>query len=528
MSSSTYDVVVVGGGSNSLTAAAFMAKIGKKVLVLEKNEQCGGGVVSMSPAPGFINDPHAVAMVTAIANPVIANDELELQSRFGLEWVWADTPFSTVFSDGSGLQTHRDLDKSCESIARFSTKDAETYRKFVMECREYLPLILKGFYTPPLPFGGFVALLEQSATGRRLVTAMLESAFDVVDTMFESPEIKIHILKWVGELMVHPETKGTGIVPFLLMGIAHDYKMGAVVGGTGNLTKSLERCILHYGGEIQLNTEVVKINLVGGKAVGVTLANGAVINAREAVVANIHPWDLGEFLEGIDPQIVENARKVKLSSHGAINQQIALSEAPIWKAGGEYKMSMLVECIDRDLTAMREKFDEYKYGRFTRENLTPLIAVQSNHDKTRAPEGKATLYLYHFAPLELEKGGLEGWDAIKEEVAGWIFDEMCTYTTNIDRSKIIGWHIETPLDHHRHSKMMRNGDIFGIGTFTSQFLGRRPTPELAQYKVPGIESFYLAGPTQHPGGTVTLGGRATAMKMMMDWKIDLRSAFKVI
>lgn len=523
-----FDVVVVGGGSNSLTAAAYLAKIGKKVLVLEMNDHCGGGVISMSPAPGFINDPHAVALVTGAANPAIANDELGLKSKFGLELFHADTPFSTVFDDDTGLQTHFDLDKTCQSIAQFSARDADAYRAFVAESSEFLPLILKGFYTPPLPFGGFVSLLEQNAKGRKLVTAMLESAYDVVESLFETPEIKMHILKWVGELMIHPETKGTGLVPFLLMGISHAHRMFGVVGGSVNLTKSIERCIVHYGGTIRLNAEVVKINLSGGKATGVTLKGGEVINAKDAVVANIHPWDLGEYLEGIDPQVVANARKVKLSSHGAINQQIALSEPPIWKAGPGYAPSMLVECLKRDMTGMREKFDEYKYGRMTRENLSPLISIQSNHDKTRCPPGKATMYLYHFAPLELEKTGIKGWDAIKEEVGGWVFDEMCKYSTNMDRSKIIGWHIESPLDHHRHSKMMRNGDIFGIGTFTSQFLGRRPTPELAQYKVPGLESFYLAGSTQHPGGTVTLGGRATAMKMMMDWKVDLKKAFIAI
>jgi phytoene dehydrogenase-like protein len=523
-----YDVVVVGGGSNSLTTAAYLAKIGKKVLVLEKNAECGGGVVSMSPAPGFVCDPHATGMITCVPNPAISHDELGLQKKFGLEWVWAEASFSTVFDDGSGLMTYQDLDKSCASIAQFSQRDAEVYRQFVADCREYLPLLLKGFYAPPLPFGGFVSLLEQNAKGRRLVTAMLESAFDVLNDLFESPELKMHILKWVGEMMIHPETKGTGIVPFLLMGIAHSYKAGAVVGGSQNMTTALERSIRHYGSEIRVNAEVVKINLAGGRATGVTLKDGETIAARDAVVANIHPWDLGKFLEGIDPQVVENARRVKLSSHGAINQQFALSEAPIWKAGPQYAPSMLVECLKRDMNGMRAKFDEYKYGRMSREHLSPLIAIQSNHDKTRAPEGKATMYLYHFAPMVLEKGGLEGWDAIKEETADAVFDEMCKYTTNMDRSKIIARHVETPLDHHRHSIMMRNGDIFGVGTFTSQFFGRRPTPELAQYRVPGLEGFYLSGCTQHPGGTVTLGGRATAMKMLMDWKIDLRKAFDVI
>jgi phytoene dehydrogenase-like protein len=85
--------------------------------------------------------------------------------------------------------------------------------------------------------------------------------------------------------------------------------------------------------------------------------------------------------------------------------------------------------------------------------------------------------------------------------------------------------VETPLDHHRHSRSMKQGDIFGCGAFNSQFMGRRPTPELAQYRVPRLGGFYLSGPFMHPGGGVTLGGRATAMRMLMDWKMDLKQTF---
>ena len=527
MQSNSYDVIVIGGGSNTLVAAGYLAKIGKKVLVLEKNAECGGGVVSMSPAPGFICDPHAMGMITCIPNPVIANDELELQSRFGLQWVWPEASFSTVFDDDTGLITYVGLDRACAEISRFSERDAETYRKFVLECRGYLPLLLKSFYSPPLPFGGFVAMLEQSALGRRLVTAMLESAFDVVGRLFESPELKMHLLKWVAEMMIGPEENGTGIVPYLLLGIAHSYKAGIVVGGSQNLTRALVRAVEAYGGMVRTEAEVTGVQVSGGRATGVTLKDGETISARDAVVGCIHPWDLGRFLPDIDPDLAAAARATKLSSHGAINQQYALSEAPIWKAGPQFAPAMLVECMkrDRSMKSMRQGFDSYSYGRMPFESLSPLVGIQSRLDPTRAPAGKATMYLYHFAPMLLEEGGLEGWEAIREKTADAIFESFCSYTTNMDRSKIIARHVETPLEHHRHSASMKNGDIFGIGSFASQFFGRRPIPELAQYRIPGLEGFYLCGPFMHPGGTVTLGGRATAMKMMMDWKIDLKRAF---
>ena len=136
------------------------------------------------------------------------------------------------------------------------------------------------------------------------------------------------------------------------------------------------------------------------------------------------------------------------------------------------------------------------------------------------------MYLYHFAPRVLADGGLEAWRRHGQAFADAIWTEFKSYCTNMDDSKIIARHIETPLDHHNHSNNMMTGDIFGIGTTAGQILGRRPLVEFAQYRVPGVDALYLTGPVQHPGGTVTFGGRATAMKMMMDWKMDLKQHLK--
>ena len=110
-----FDVVVVGAGSNSLTAAAYLAKAGRSVLVLEENARCGGGAVSVEVAPGFIHDPHATGLMTCMVSPVLAKDELQLKSKFGVQFVEWGAAFTTLFDDGMVLATHRSVDQTAES-----------------------------------------------------------------------------------------------------------------------------------------------------------------------------------------------------------------------------------------------------------------------------------------------------------------------------------------------------------------------------------------------------------------------------
>jgi phytoene dehydrogenase-like protein len=127
------------------------------------------------------------------------------------------------------------------------------------------------------------------------------------------------------------------------------------------------------------------------------------------------------------------------------------------------------------------------------------------------------LYLYCFAPLHL-KGGWN--EKVRDEYRDWMYKEYAKFCTNMSEDNIIGAAAESPADMAEWSSSFQSGDIFGIGNFIHQYLGRRPTPALAQYAVPGATGLYLAGPFMHPGGAVTGGGRATAMKMMADLKMD--------
>jgi phytoene dehydrogenase-like protein len=523
------DIAVVGAGSNSLSAAAYLAKAGKKVLVLERNARCGGGVVSVEVAPGFTHDSHASGFMTCMVNPALAKDELGLKSKFGLKFAEWRAAFTTLFDDGSVLATYQDLDLTAQSIAKYSAQDAETYRELASRCVKFGPLLNAGAATPPMPFARFLGLLDSHPAGAELAAGLFNSAFDVICRYFKSIEVRTHYLKWVAEAMENPETNGTGVLLYNLLALVHGSGAYAVVGGSQRLTDALVDCIEHYGGTVRANSEVVKVSVSGGRATGVILRDGETIDAAEAVIACIHPWNLSRLIPDIDARIARDARAVRLSHHGAVNQQIALIREPEFISDDPIlRHSMVVECMPRgDLNTMRRVYDCYKYGEIPYGHFNPLLIMSSFIDKTRVPKpDQFALYLYHFAPLELAEGGLEAWDLRKQEYGDLVWEAFKKFTTNIDDSCILGRLIESPLDHHRHSASMMHGDIFGIGTAGGQILGRRPTPELSGYRVPKIDGLYLSGPFMHPGGTVTLGGRATAMVMFRDLGMDLNRAFE--
>lgn len=521
MSAVNPDIIVVGAGSNSLTTACYLAKAGLSVLVLEREEQCGGGVVSVTTAPGFTHDSHAMGYLVCRANPAIRCEELELQSRFGLEFGFGEAPFASLYQNGEGLISYTDFDKSVKEIEKYSSKDARAYERLVEEANVMLPILQRSFFAPPMPYDGFMKLLASSVEGRKIKGQLEGSVVDFLNANFESPEVKVHMAKWAAELMSAPDLPGTGLTMYLILGMGHKYKMGTVVGGAQSLTNSLIACLKHHGGVLRTRTTVEKLVVSGGRCTGVVLDTGEVLTAKRAVVANIHPWDLGTMVPGVPADVAARARATKLSEYGAINQQIALSEPPKWVGGEAYSTATLVECLSPSWEDFLKPYEGYRRNEMLLDHLGPLAGPQSNFDPSRAPAGQCALYLYAFAPLKLNGG----WQERKQEVGDAIFDWFSTFTTNIDRSKILGRLIETPEEHHKHSRIMRNGDIMGIAMTADQLLGARPTKDLGGYRVPGVEGLYLSGCTSHPGGTVTLGGRAPAMKMYDDFGIDLNVGF---
>lgn len=515
------DVIVVGAGHNTLVSAAYLAACGLGVLVLERNAIPGGGQTSKAlTLPGYTHDSHATAVVHLQGHPLLKNDELGLKARFGLEFVFPDSSFMTVFDDGDHLSCYLDLDRTCAEIARFSQKDADSYRRLAVFMRQLGPVISMSMAKPPLPFGRFISLLEQSDIGQEMLMSMLRSSYDLVLEYFEHPKVRLHFLKWMAEMCCSPEDKTTGMTLLFLIYSSHSNPAGCVVGGTQNLTQSLIRCIEHHGGEVRTGTNVRRVLNSGGAARAVELDDGQVLRAKKAVVAAIHPHLLGDMVPGLDAGLVERARRVELSTYGIFLVNAALRDKPVWNVGSAPEHSLCVNYVDyTSMQDFRSVFDTLKYGELP-QHFCGYSSVHTLYDKTRAPDGRHTLYFATFAPLHLKDGGHEGWDAIKEQRADWVMGRLARYAPNVSGDNILARHVDSPLDMSRHSPSFRYGDVVGVAMFIYQFFARRPTPDLAQYRVPGAEGLYLSGPFMHPGGGITGGGRATAIRVLEDLGVD--------
>ncbi len=256
----------------------------------------------------------------------------------------------------------------------------------------------------------------------------------------------------------------------------------------------------------------------GGRATGVRLASGEAIVARKAVIGQIHPWLLGEMVEGVDPGVAKRARDTRVASFGGMIGHLALSEPPRYHAGEEAGNAMMVSFAPSNLEAFRRIFDDFRYGAYTPVRM--MSAVESSRfDPSRAPPGKAAVNIVGFGPYEL-RGGAEQWTRDKDKYAAQFLAAYCSAAGNLTSDNIVGWTFETPLDLANFSPTFQRCDLSGVGKYFFQFGGHRPTAELAQYKVPGIEGFYLAGAFMHPPGGITGSGRNTAVKMCGDLGLD--------
>jgi len=509
------DILVIGSGHNGLVAAAYLAVAGKKVLVLERNEWFGGGVVTRElTRPGFAHDQHSMSHIFIQGNPLLLHDELALKRKYGLKYVFPEVPMMSVWEDGSTLPLHRDPAKSAEAIRKFSAKDADTFLELSRQAAEWLPMIQAGLYSPPMPVGAQAAMMDQSAEGREIMRTIGMSTFDLMEELFEHDKVKAHFGRVAGENLVSPDEKATGIGAYVFLGFLEKFGFGVPVGGSGKLTDALIACIGDHGGAVRNNSHVREVVTDGIRAIGVVLDSGERLIADDGVIGAIHPHILPDMVPALPDDVAMRARRTHITPAACFTVHAAL-DAPLRFKAGDIS-AVMYELMPAEYEDMRRAFDELRYGNFS---PTPLVGVGqlTQHDPSRAPQGKAIFHAWDYVPYDRPDG--RSWDEAKREFAEKVIARMGDFIENVPEA-ILDYHCDSPVDMERTSPSFLRGDLHGIATTTYQSGSHRPTPELGQYRVPGVERLYLVGPFQHPGGGVFGAGRATAMVMAEDLGIE--------
>lgn len=513
-----YDVVVLGGGHNGLLAGAYLLKAGLSVCVLEKQPWVGGGAVTRElTAPGFKHDVCSIGHMLLQPNPLIANDELKLQSKYGLKYIFPDTATTVLFPDDSYIGFYRDIDRTCEGIAKVSQRDADSFRKFCTYVDSAFDFMSMGMFSPPPSMGNTAAFLDSNEVGQEIMRALTVSQLDIACDWFESEEMRVATSRVTSEGMISPQTKGSGIAMFWYFSLVRKYGLCLPEGGSGSLSESLRQCFQDLGGDLRLSCSVKELIVSGGECSGVRLDTGEEILATRAVVSSLNIKQMPALIGKETP--ADYASKIARTEHSEyfpFHIELSLHEAPKYTAGLDAESSSFVEMSPKDMNEYLKTFDDLRRGIPTAK--IPLLIVPTVFDKTRAPAGKHILYNYNYAPYALADGGAQKWDEISQDYVQQSLAAIRAQTSNMGDANIIGTWSKSPLELERYNPAMPRGDLMHIGTFFHQVMGNRPIPTW-NYRTP-IKKLYMCGASTHPGPGVNGGSRAAMPVVMEDLGID--------
>lgn len=514
-----YDIVVAGGGHNSLITTAYLAKAGYRCLVLEGRPIVGGGVkTAQLTLRGFHDDVCSTAHSFIQDNPLIRNDELGLRD-YGLEYLDPDPVFHVPFADGSYLTQWRDADRTVAEFAKFSKKDGEAYRRMLSEFDVIRPMISALTFTP-IGFGKPLNdRLNEIPRGKLWQRRFAMSAWENIRDNFQDDHSRIFLLFLAHIAAEPPDAPGTGRLAY---SSARQQTTGRPIpkGGSGMLTQALARYIEAHQGVVLTNKWVEKFIIESGKCVGVECSDGSSYRANKAVVSTLHikhlidmaPRELWgqDFLDGVETWQPEHAMFVT---------HYATSEPPKFPVQGGMLAPIeagMMASVDR---ALRFGYDDSR-GVINLEEPPIQVITPTVTDPSRTPPGLHSMKIVGWQPYALKEGP-QHWDEVKKQVSEANLKILQRYATNLTDDKILARFITSPLDLERMNPHFWHGCAHGGAQSISQTGPMRPVPGYAQHRMP-IPGLYQTGATTYPGGSVTgAPGRNAAMVMLKDFGTSL-------
>ena len=519
------DIIIIGAGHNSLTAALYLQQAGMKVLLVERSEVPGGAAKSGEILePGFNHDRFATNIGLFMGSRVYADFKDELQ-RNGFEVVAGRQPFSSVFPSRKCIRVYTDPEKTRQEFERYSPNDGRAWSNMISYFGSVAPYL---FPMLQMPMPSFKVAKQLWKTYRKLgynemadlIRVLILSPRSFLDERFESPEAKALLSPWAFHLGLSPDCAGGATFSFLESAADHVNGMALSKGGAGKLINAMVKAVQDRKGQFLLGQSVEKILVDKGRAVGVKTAEGRSFSAKTGVVACVTPNQFIKLVEEKElPQSFVTKSKNYQFGPGSLMIHLTLDQPLQWEAAEDLSDSTYVHIAPymSDIAAT--------YAQIT-EGLLPsspllVVAQQSRVDPTRAPQGKHVLWVQVRAFPAHPKGDslgqikAENWDDMKQPICDRIVEKIAGYAPNI-KSIIRKSTVYTPKDLEDENPNIVGGDMCGGRHHLDQNFVFRPFPGWSRYKTP-IRGLYLTGHSTWPGGGLNAtSGHLAAMQLLKD------------
>jgi phytoene dehydrogenase-like protein len=522
------DVVIIGGGHNGLACAAYLAKAGLDVLVLEKRDVVGGAAATEEPWPGY--RVSSASYVVSLMPPQVVR-ELDLK-RHGYEVSIITPDYFVPFPDGTSLTLWGDTERDAAAIARFSRHDAEAYVAFDRYF-DHVSRLLKDllFVVPPnmnlrdLPKWAATAGRFRRWSGRDVhetVRLFTMSAADFLDEWFEDERVKGALATqaiiggWCG-----PMTPGSAYVlmhHWIGEVDGHAGAWGWVKGGMGGVSSAMARAARAAGAEVRTDAEVDRVAITtSGRAVGVSLSEGSLVRSQR-VVSSAHPITTYRDLIGeerLPGDVVRDVRRYRTRS-GSVKLNVALSELPAfpsWDQEGDLHKGLAA--VSPSIEYLERAWDDAKYGRMSEHPYVEVVFPTAHEPEGLAPKGKHLMLAFsQYGPYELREGS---WDqGGREEFGRRVLKALGEFAPSLEDA-VEHLEVLTPRDIEARFGLL-GGNIMQGELTPDQLFSFRPIPGHGDYRTP-IAGMYLCGSGTHPGGGVMgVPGRNAASVILRDHK----------
>ncbi len=501
------DVIIIGAGPNGLAAGAYLAKAGARVNVIDCNQEMGGGLATeLATFPGFLINTHSIYhMMVDFAPPY---HDFDLENKYAINYVWPELQFAMLFADGRNLCLYQDVDKTCQSIAAFSTRDAEGYREIHHKMQAYMEGYMGPLtYMPAMAPLEQIPLMERTELGRELASDSEKSPQQLIDGYFENDQVRAMMYYLACHWGVEYNSTGLGYLAIINLNRATNYRL--CTGGSHKLASALQKVILENGGRLMGSQRIRRIMVSDGTARGIELEDGTIIEANKAVVSTI---DLGTtFLkyvgkEHLNEDFTLGIEGWQWEKWSLLALHLALKEPPDFTAAATNPDINKALVYIMGYEGTQDLINHWEgIARGERQTTGFTCCFPSVHDSSQAPPGQCSGLISQMAPYHIKEGAEKWerhkfkWGLIEERV-----EVLQKYAPNINKDKIIWAYATTPLGTERKFPDMIQGS-YKQGAYANLQMGYlRPNFECSNHRTP-IKNLYLGGANTYPGGMVTFG-----------------------